>query len=51
VKGLTQLENLKHKFEINDIPYIEFREPDLNNEITAIATDRSNRFIKKLNLA
>ena len=51
VKGLTQLENLKHKFEMYDIPYMEFREPDLNNEITAIATDRSNRFIKKLNLA
>lgn len=51
VKGLTQLENLKHKFEIYDIPYKEFREPDIGNEITAIATDKENRFIKKLNLA
>lgn len=51
VKGLNQLENLKHKFEIHDIPFKEFREPDIGNEITAIATDRENRFIKKLNLA
>lgn len=50
VKGLTQLENLKRKFEAEDIPYIEFREPDLKNEITAIATDMNNHFIEKLNL-
>ena len=50
VKGLTQLENLKRKFEVEDIPYIEFREPDLNNETTAIATEMNNRFIENLNL-
>lgn len=50
VKGLKQLENIKHKFEVEDIPHKEFREPDLNNEITAIATDSNNRIIERLNL-
>lgn len=50
VKGLKQLENLKRKFEIDGIPYTEFREPDLNNEATAIATETKNNFIEKLNL-
>ena len=51
VKGLTQLENLKHKFDMADIPYKEFKEPDIGNETTAIATDKDNIFIRKLNLA
>lgn len=50
VKGLRQLENIKQKFEWEDIPYIEFREPDLNNEITAIATEVHNKYIERLNL-
>lgn len=50
IKGLTQLENLKHKFNENGIKFIEFKEPDIGNETTAIATDVPNRFVKKLNL-
>jgi peptidyl-tRNA hydrolase len=50
VKGRNQLENIKRKFEREDIPHMEFREPDLNNEITAIATDMNNQYIEKLNL-
>jgi peptidyl-tRNA hydrolase len=50
VKGLKQLENLKRKFEMNGINYIEFREPDLNNETTAITTDIENVFVERLNL-
>jgi len=50
VKGLNQLENIKNKFEREDIPYIEFKEPDLNNEITAIATDVNCKHIERLNL-
>ncbi len=50
VKGRTQLENLKYKFNENGIKFTEFKEPDLNNETTAIATDVPNRFVKKLNL-
>jgi len=40
VKGLIQLENLKYKLENLGISYIEFREPDIGNEVTAIATDQ-----------
>jgi len=50
VKGLNQLENLKRKFEFNNIQYIEFREPDINNEVTAIATEDTNKFVEKINL-
>lgn len=50
IKGLTQLENLKHKFEMEGIPYREFREPDIGNQITSIATDTDNRHVRKLNL-
>lgn len=50
VKGLKQLKNIKHKFEMENIPHKEFREPDLNDEITAIATDQENNITKKLNL-
>ena len=50
VKGLRQLENLKRKFESNGIHYVEFREPDIGNETTAIATETENDFVRKLNL-
>ena len=50
VKGLKQLENLKRKFKYDGIEYTEFREPDLNNETTAIATDIDNRYVERLNL-
>ena len=50
VKGLNQLENLKNRFETEGIPHREFREPDMGNQITSIATDVENRYIKKLNL-
>lgn len=50
VKGLKQLENLKRKFDFENIDYTEFREPDLENEITAIATDVDNRYVERLNL-
>ena len=50
VKGLNQLEKLKYKFEHDEIPYTEFREPDIENEPTAICTDVGNKYIEKLNL-
>lgn len=50
VKGLRQLENLRNKFYLEDINFIEFCEPDLENEITAIATDVQNRYVERLNL-
>ena len=50
VKGLNQLQNLKRKFEIEGIDYVEFCEPDLNNEVTALATDVGNKHVERLNL-
>lgn len=50
VKGLKQLENLKKKLKFNGIPYTEFREPDIGNETTAIATNIENDFVERLNL-
>ena len=50
VKSLFSLEIIKDRFKKQDIDFIEFREPDLNNEITAIATINENKIIQKLNL-
>lgn len=50
VKGLRQLENLKYKLDFNGISYSEFREPDIGNEVTAIATDQYCELFDKLNL-
>ncbi len=50
VKGLNQLENIKFKFQREDISFVEFKEPDLNNETTAIATNVHSKYIEKLNL-
>ncbi len=40
IKNLRNLEKLMYQLKDNNIIYTEFREPDLNNEITAIATDQ-----------
>lgn len=50
VKGLGQLENLKYKLDLYDIPYTEFKEPDIGNEVTAIATDQHCELFERLNL-
>ena len=50
VKGLRQLENLKYKLNLYDIPFIEFREPDIGNETTAIATDQYSELFERINL-
>jgi hypothetical protein len=50
VKGLIQLENLKMKLQENNIPFVEFREPDLNNETTAIASDEECKIFERMNL-
>jgi hypothetical protein len=50
VKGLRQLEHLKSKLEHAEIEHYAFHEPDLDNQITAIASDRSSTMFNKLNL-
>ena len=50
VKGLIQLENLKLKLNDHGITYVEFREPDIGNEVTAIATDQYCKLFERINL-
>lgn len=50
VKGLNQLENLKYKLQSLDIPFTEFREPDVGDQVTAIATDQNCELFNKLRL-
>lgn len=50
VRGLHQLENLKRKLEYEEIEHYAFYEPDLGNQITAIASDKNSTIFKKLNL-
>ena len=50
VKDLFHLEKLIHQFDLLSTPYTVFREPDLDNEITAIATDNGNKYIERLRL-
>ena len=49
-KSLNHLKNIISKLEFEGIDYTEWREPDLNNEITAIASHCDNPIFKKLNL-
>lgn len=48
--GSKNLELLKYKLNDNNIRFTEFREPDIGNQVTAIASDVDCKFFKKLNL-
>lgn len=50
VDNRKQLELLQRKLDMEDIPYVKFVEPDMNNEVTAIATDVFCKPLKKLRL-
>jgi len=50
VKGLKQLENLKFKLECEGIQFVEFKEPDIGYETTAIASDVDCEIFSKMNL-
>lgn len=50
VDNLFQLEKLKYQLTLNDISFVEFKEPDIDHETTAIATDKYSKKFKKLNL-
>jgi hypothetical protein len=50
VKGLKQLENIKRKLDFTGVTYVEFREPDIGNEITAIASEEQSKIFERLKL-
>lgn len=50
VKNLKQMINLKRKLDMYNIKYTEWKEPDINNETTAIASDIDSPVFRKLNL-
>ena len=50
VSDENELKRLLLSLESSNIDYVKFREPDRDNEITAIASLGSNKFFKKLNL-
>ena len=50
VKGLYQLEDWMLKLGSLNIPFTIFREPDIENELTAIATDQGEKLFKRLRL-
>jgi len=50
VRNLNQLEKLMYQLNNENIRYIEFREPDLYNQVTAIATDQHCEIFERIRL-
>ena len=50
VKNLYQLEKWMNKLSDAEIKFTTWREPDINNEVTAIASTGSSEAFKQLNL-
>lgn len=50
VKDENELKYWTEKLDIKDIDYASFIEPDLNNEMTALASIHSGEVFKKLKL-
>jgi len=49
-KDLRQLHRIKDKLEYEEIEHYPFYEPDLDNQLTAIASDTPSTIFKNLNL-
>jgi len=49
-KNKLELEKLMYKLEMRNIKWVSFIEPDLNNEVTAIATEYDGSLISGLDL-
>jgi len=50
VKNLCQLEKLMYQLNNNNIKYTEFREPDIGDQVTAIATDQHSELFERMRL-
>lgn len=50
VRNLNQLEKLMYQLNNENVTYIEFREPDLDNQVTAIATDQHSEIFERMRL-
>lgn len=50
VQDEDELKRWKSKLDYKEKPYSEFREPDIGNEITAIASIQDGRMFSKLKL-
>jgi len=50
VRDEMQLVRWTHKLELKQIQFTEFREPDIGNELTAVAAVADDRLFKSLNL-
>ncbi len=50
IKNLRQLEKLMNQLSYNNNKYIEFREPDIGNQVTAIATDQHHEIFDDMRL-
>jgi len=50
IKNLRHLEKLMNQLSYNNIKYTEFREPDIGNQVTAIATDQHYEIFDEMRL-
>ena len=50
VSSQRQLKSWKHYLEMNDIPHKEFREPDIGDQPTALATVHTGEIFRRLSL-
>jgi len=50
IKNLSQMEKWMYKLNSLNVDYTTWREPDINNEVTAIASTSKNGIFRKLNL-
>lgn len=49
-KDCHHLQRIMIRLTLDDVNFVEFREPDLNNEVTAIASEVDCKLFNKLNL-
>ena len=49
-KDYSHLQRIIYKLELKNIPFIKFKEPDMDNEVTAIASEAYCELFERLNL-